>query len=419
MRELKHVRDYLRSNNNAVQSIVKDVLARTPALDESLTKLEVETILASHSAADNRWLHDVLVDSVAKLDIHRHHPHRAAKATKWLYDVVLRHEKLLTREQQLRMFRSAIEKEISGREDILTGMERLYLRFTAPEIATLEHRVIAALIVVIDLKLVDELAEVAPRLAIVVETKRASQDAREVGPEVVQIFINLVHDMSRPIIDNFACAASLEDLTSKSAKDVVDDNEGCCPICQLSYTDLSSRELEELIQDYPVTIKYCGHTLGKACLERWLRTPKIDEARYPRRTCPICRVNIESVKLPRSPLYEHMKHNRRLQETMRELVYEWGMEVDECLDQILATINKEIAVEELRPFIMEKTEHSTDAMDVLLRSELDACTVWLNQFRDMWGFRGEAAWTKLKREWQAKRADKSLGEGEDVFLYDE
>lgn len=391
MKELKYVREYLRSNGEDVLDIVKAALSRHTSLEESLEKLDIE----------------------------KHHPLRSVRATQWLYEVLMNHEKLLTREQQLRMFRCAVEKELNGKADTLTEMERLYLAVTTPGLAGPERRLVAALFVVVDLKLEEEFADVEPNLLNVIEKQRARQHARTVDPKIIQTFIKMVEETRRPIIDNFACAVSLEELKLKSAKDVVDDNEGCCPICQLSYTDLSSRELEHLIDDYPVTIKYCGHTLGKACLEQWMRTKKIDEARYPHRTCPICRIKIEGVKLPQSPLYEHMKHNRRMQETMRQLVYQWGMEVDECFDRILAIMNEEIAVEELGVLIREKTKHSTEPLNVLLRAELNACTVWLDGFRDMWGFRGDAAWTKLKKEWQAKRVDKSMGEGEDVFSDDE
>jgi hypothetical protein len=54
--------------------------------------------------------------------------------------------------------------------------------------------------------------------------------------------------------------------------------EGGFPICQYSYTVLSTTNtVADLLSDFPVRINYCGHVVGRACLGKWMATPPLHE----------------------------------------------------------------------------------------------------------------------------------------------
>jgi hypothetical protein len=171
-------------------------------------------------------------------------------------------------------------------------------------------------------------------------------------------------------------------------------------VCQKSYSDLAANTAQDLLSDFPVRIKHCGHIIGKACLERWMVTPKIDAAKYPHRTCPLCRVKIEGVPAPPVPtgLRDHMNMNRRANETLRELFYGWDMEVEECLDTIVACMSVEIACEEVLAIIKRqkgKTRWGYEADENMLKDKMEQ----VNRQKWVWGFRGERVWRQLRNEW--------------------
>jgi hypothetical protein len=152
-------------------------------------------------------------------------------------------------------------------------------------------------------------------------------------------------------------------------------------------------QIEDLLADFPVRIKQCGHIVGKACLERWMITPKIDEAKYPYRTCPLCRTKIEGVKTPKVPqtLLKHLRADRRALETVHELVYGYDIELNECLDLVVACMSEDIACKELLAEVVggyDREEKYLSDKLAELRKE-----TWA------WGFRGHSVWAKLRDEW--------------------
>lgn len=317
------------------------------------------------------------------------------KAQIWLNDVLAGHVKLLKREHYMRMFRSAIEKEMAGAKQQWTNMEMLYMALTDPSVQVPVQRLQTTLRMILELNFAEQLADISKlakqRSEVVQRATTLNQDANDIRSNIV--------DRTRDIkIDHFACAIPL--ATLKLRHDIVDDNEGCCPICQNSYTDLSTNTLPDLLADYPVRIKYCGHIIGKACLEQWMSTPKIDEAKYPHRTCPLCRVKIEGVSAPPYPqsLRVHIKTNRIATETLRELAYGWDMEIDECLDTIATCMSEELACEELLVVIknMEgKTRWGYENDKKMLKDKLEK----LKEERWVWGFGGDRVWRQVRDEW--------------------
>lgn len=314
-----------------------------------------------------------------------------SRAQEWLDSILASHKTLLGKEREMRMFRSAVEKELAGATHSWTEMERLYMTLTNGPDAT--HGLKAAFILVLHLNLAESLGamgKLAAQRHEVLQHKRNSEaDATRV---------EIVENTRAIKVDHFACAVSLSSLQSRP--DVIDDSEGCCPVCQNSYSDLATNTTQDLLSDFPVRIKHCGHIIGKACLERWMVTPKIDAAKYPHRTCPLCRVKIEGVQAPPVPtgLRDHMNMNRRANETLRELFYGWDMEVEECLDTIVACMSVEIACEEILAIIKRqkgKTRWGYEADENMLRDKMEQ----VNRQKWVWGFRGDRVWRQLRNEW--------------------
>jgi hypothetical protein len=317
------------------------------------------------------------------------------RAGHWIFNVLSSHVKILGREHYLRMFRFAIEKELEGAQEAWSDLEKLYMALTSLVVPDPKQRLRMTLLLVIEHNFAEQLAEIgllaSQRLAAAQRASKWEVEADEIRGKIV--------DRTRDIkVDHFACAIPLKTL--KLRPDVIDDNEGCCPICQNSYTDLSTNTLQELQADFPVRIKYCGHIIGKACLEQWMSTPKIDEAKYPHRTCPLCRVKIEGVPPPRFPasLKGHIKTDRRASETTKELMYGWDMEMDECMDTIAACMSEEIACQELLEVVKKmarKTRWGYEKDEKMLVEKLEG----LKQEKRAWGFRGDRIWRQMREEW--------------------
>jgi hypothetical protein len=136
-----------------------------------------------------------------------------------------------------------------------------------------------------------------------------------------------------------------------------------------------------------------------------MSTPKIDEAKYPHRTCPLCRVKIEGVKAPEVPqaLLKHLREDRRALETVRELMYGYDIELSECLDLTVACMSEEIACKELLAELgRSKTAMGGGVNGQLYVREEKVFSDKLAELRKekwAWGFRGDGIWGQLRDEW--------------------
>ncbi|KAI4658290.1 uncharacterized protein J4E79_007272 [Alternaria viburni] len=355
----------------------KDVLAMTPA---ELRKLEQQHFPSPANISRLTGISDEETEQ------------QADAARRWLLGMLDCHDRTMTREHEIRMFRFAVEKQMEEREKDWTDLERLYMALANYNLASPQERLQAAFVTVLHFDYPQrwrDINEVASKLD--ERLKRASD--MDAGIDETREVILARTEFTN--VDHFACAIPLSLLTATANNaSVVDDNAGCCPICQLSYTSFQDSSILQLLGDYPVRIKQCGHIIGKSCLEQWMRTPKIDEAKYPHRTCPCCRVKIEGVKSPSVPrgLLDHLKTDRRAMETVRELLYGYDMDLEECLSAISACMSEEIACEEL---MAELGRNGGEQDDQILKDKLAN----LEKEKRAWGFRGNGIWKKLREEW--------------------
>ncbi|KAF2023674.1 hypothetical protein EK21DRAFT_118545 [Setomelanomma holmii] len=362
-------------------------LSQPQQILQDLDVREIESIMKQE--------HLSLVDFQDLYASEKNYEHKAARACEWLVSVLQSHMRLLGREHEMRMFRFAIEKELAGAQADWSDMERLYMVLTNFKGADAGQGLKMAFIWVLQLNFADTLGPMGKLAAQRCEAReRVLQRDSQVEETRVKI-IDRLHEIK---VDHFACAVPLSCLRPRP--DVIDDNEGSCPVCQNSYSDLGGNTAQELLSDYPVRIKYCGHIIGKACLERWIMTPKIDVAKYPHRTCPLCRVKIEGVRAPSvsSGLNLHLKRDRRAMENLRELADGWDMEYEECLETIVACMSAEIAGEELLALIDRqkgKTRWGFEKDEKILRETMEG----VNKEKWAWGFRGDHAWRQLRDEW--------------------
>jgi hypothetical protein len=317
------------------------------------------------------------------------------RAQQWLVEITGSQAKLVKREQYMRMFRSAVSKEMSGAQQQWSDMERLYMALTDPNLPDPQQRVQMAALTVLQFGFTVRLSYVS-----MLATQRQKAEKRvSILEEDTRHIREGFFDRSRDsCVDDFACAIPL--ATLKQRPDIVDDNEGCCPVCQNSYTDISTNTIEDLLADFPVRIKYCGHIIGKACLEQWMNTAKIDEAKYPHRTCPMCRVKIEGTKPPPLPksLIKHVMSNGRATETANSMLRRFDMDVDESLDTIAKLMSEEIACEELLAVVKGlagKTRWGHESEERIIEDKMDD----LKDERWVWGFRGDRAWKQIRDEW--------------------
>ncbi|KAH6881577.1 hypothetical protein BKA58DRAFT_5284 [Alternaria rosae] len=355
----------------------KDVLSMTPA---ELRKLEQQHFPSPANTSRLADLSDEETDQ------------QADAARRWLLGMLDCHDKVMTREHEIRMFRFAVEKQMEERESDWTDLERLYMALANSNLASPQERLQAAFVTVFHFDYPQhrrDVNEVAQKLD--ERLKRASDMDAGIDEtrEVILARTDFIH------VDHFACAIPLSLLTvTADNASVADDNAGCCPICQHSYTSFQDSSIVQLLGDYPVRIKQCGHIIGKSCLEQWMRTPKIDEAKYPHRTCPCCRVKIEGVKSPSVPrgLLDHLKTDRRAMETVRELLFGCDMDLEECLSAISACMSEEIACEEL---VAECGRNDGEQDNQVLKDKLAN----LEKEKRAWGFRGDGIWRRLREEW--------------------
>jgi len=373
MRNLGGLREFEEEYNKP-----RKALSLTPGEVRKLERQQFPT--SSHSSR----LEDMSDEQVSQA---------SEAARKWLFTILDYHGRSMERDQEMRMFRLAVEKEMEDRTGDWTDLEQLYMSLSSLELTSPEDRLKAGFMVVLHGNLSERLRDVSEAAAIL--TERLQYESN-MGAETTAMLNRIAQRTESIKVDHFACAVPLSLLTTIAHNtSVVDDNAGCCPICQNSYTDLSEFTVEELLADYPVRIKYCDHIIGKACLEQWMVTPKIDEAKYPYRTCPLCRVDIEGIETPEAleVLRTHLLSQRRGGECLRRLVYDYGVQVEESVEAVAACISEEIACKELLAEV--RRQGGNEMQERALKARLEQ----LNKEKWMWGFKGDGSWKQVSEAW--------------------
>lgn len=353
---------------------LEDLLCLEP---ESLRRLEKQRF-HSHIRLENMTDAEVVKEAIA--------------ARQWLLIVLECQGLVMAQDQEMRVITHAVKQQLKGLQSDWTDKERLYIALTEDTFSSPRERLQAAHVLALHRNLMERLQDISKAAAIHNERlQRKSDDT--IG--FLQVLQGIMDRAQAAIVDHFACAIPLAQLSHGNDPAVTDDNAMCCPICQHSYSDLSEFSVGELLDDYPVRIKHCGHVVGKACLEQWMETPKIDEAKYPYRTCPLCRVKVEGVKDPETPrgLKEHLKKDRRAMEALFELVFGFGMDREDSVNAILACMSEEIACSELLAEV--ELNGGDDEQVLVLTDKLEE----LRQEKRVWGFRGDAVWAPLRKEW--------------------
>ena len=335
------------------------------------------------------------------------------KARTWLLGVIRMQEKVYSRSHMVRLLREGVESEARrglgddpGKVEAGAGSSRdlqmLYMTLTQPDEDDpedvnewdYEDHLDVAFLIAMHCDYARKYADVLEKLYESTGRRRS----KSLSP-TQSIMRRIIQKTQSAKVDGFACAIPL------AAIKLMPLTDQACGICQNGYLDVQSFSTEDLIADYPVRIKYCGHVFGKKCLETWMETPLMDAAKYPHHTCPVCRVKIEGRQVPRAPreLIKHYREEDAIETVMREADNE--LEEEDCRDGILRCISEEVALVEL------SKEVEGPRIAGKLRSEkLRQCSEVLGkgleeikEERRMWGFVGEkkeTMWRKIGEEWR-------------------
>ncbi|PVI04345.1 hypothetical protein DM02DRAFT_611601 [Periconia macrospinosa] len=319
------------------------------------------------------------------------------KAKRFLKDTIKLHEKTHDKPQMVRLFRSAIEKQMDDDKKSLTDMERLYMTLTDPDDDPFEiewdaeDHIDTAFALILHHNYADVYEDMLEKLRDV-----AGREANRSLSPSQRIMRRIIEKARSTKIDTFACAAPLATIRK------LPEEEQSCPICRNGYLDTKSFSIDALIADYPHRIIHCGHIIGKECLETWMRTPLPDPARYPQYTCPICRIplkNDTSADLP-SFLYEHISKN----ESVKKIKKKGDLRTKDIYGGILGCLSEEFALQELGDEIQRQWSD-----DKILPDQKDDWNKTLlenihkiRQEKTRWGFLGsgmEIEWQRMGQVW--------------------
>lgn len=333
------------------------------------------------------------LDSVSSADQARREM-QAARG--WLVQMLNLQARHLPREMLLRILRFAIEKA----ESEWTDMDRLYMALTDEEQGEVEERMDYVFAVVIHFEYASKHAHTLGKLREYDANRTRSLQKRPPqltirNEEIVRK--RILEKLQGCKLDHFACAVPVTTITSSCCED-----DRACPICRNDYLDFSTYVIEDLISDYPVKIKFCGHVIGKACLEMWMDTPLADPAKYPHRTCPLCRKQIEFEEERRYiDVPECVQDHTDTNSTAIALAGKLRAEEEECWDAILRLMSEEIVAEELLRELDRKMKVARGEYERLFKAR----AVLAERLKDlgdeklMWGYNKVLDWAKAKREW--------------------
>lgn len=316
------------------------------------------------------------------------------QARTWLLQTVALQARHLPKANLIRIFRFALEKP----ESEWTDIDRLYMNLTDWELEDAEECLDYTFALVLHNQYAQKYAHVLTKLRERENHRIRLEKKREPLPQfpnheaICQRILSKIHSVK---VDNFASAIPVSSIINAPS-----DDERACPVCRNEYLDFATFEIEDLVADYPFKIKYCGHVIGKACLETWMDTPLADPAKYPWHTCPLCRTEIEGMEIRNPPAFiqDHVLDDP----IALSLADDLRLEDEECWDGIYRLISEEIVIEGLMDELQGRMSVEGDDGD-RLRKALTALRRRVEELQEektVWGFATKkAGWLKAKKEW--------------------
>lgn len=316
------------------------------------------------------------------------------KTRNWLLQTIKIQEVVLDKPKITRLLRSSLEKEKNERSDL----ETLYTLLTDTDEDDPQARLDLAFMMALHFDYPEKHKDTFEKL------KQHADRLSKLSDPIEEALRRRIVEKARSVkVDMFACAVPLSPIVSSG-----DQDEHECPICRNSYHDFANFAIEDLVADYPVRIKYCGHVVGKSCLEMWMKTPLADAARFPNRTCPLCRTDIEGVVDPPAPeeLWSHIENNPRV----IKLIQSTGLDPEECVFAVQRLMSEQLALFELLNELVDRMETEGGEGDAIAKARtfLKRQLRKLGPEKTMWGFgRQEEKWEGLRKQWM----DTSIASG--------
>lgn len=136
----------------------------------------------------------------------------------------------------------------------------------------------------------------------------------------------------------------------------------------------------------------------------WISTPIVDAAKYPYRTCPMCRVRITECERPQPSreLLRRVERGRYCDAVRRST----GLGLWECVTGVQRLMSEEIVVGELGREVEVWKKGGDVESDVLDKAEevLKRKMEELRGEKEVWRFQ-EVIWERLRGEWMDKGMD--------------
>lgn len=320
-------------------------------------------------------------------------------ARTWLSRILLLQARHFPKENLIRILRFGIEKDSSK----WTDMERLYMMLTNGDEDEAEYRLDDAFATVIHFQYASRHETVLIKLKELDEHNKRSLSKRQmvaIDEDLDIVVARIGRKAKEANVAHFTCAVPVDATVSASSS----ENPLECPICRNDALDLDSFPVDEIINDYPVKIKHCGHIIGKECLEQWMRTPLINEAINPYHTCPACRVRLEFGDDEEDPvdvpewIQEHTYYHRN----PHHLQHKLRLDEEECHKAILDLLSDEIATEEMLGEINRRVQAGIGDKSRLTKAKvsMERRMAMLQIEKKIWGFEREPEmWKKTRAEW--------------------
>ncbi|KAF2703063.1 hypothetical protein K504DRAFT_495914 [Pleomassaria siparia CBS 279.74] len=313
----------------------------------------------------------------------------ARKARKWLLEMI-KYQSFLDRGHFVRLFRSIVVLEPPN----WTDLQQMYYVLTNDELGDEENRLRAAFVLCMQ-------GRFASRYK--TELKKAKehvylnslQQLLHTDPVMMEAMDNAQDKADGVIIDHFACAIPLYPHITQTSSE-----EESCSICQNSHVDFATSTVKDLLADYPVRIKYCGHVFGKSCLEQWMTTQVLNPAKINYTQCPMCRRQISDLEPPMLPedMIDKIQHSKFI-EQVRKCT---DMDDEQCEDGIKRVMSEEIAVLELRAEFERFKNRDVEGLDEGnlrdVERQLKRAAKRVKKEKQIWHVR-EDSWITARKEW--------------------